>query len=99
MKNPGRNMINATLIAAFIFVTLFLAGCGDNEMAKGITDVVKKTVEGEVTKKGDEIKKQIDQVLNLGTGKGQNEEGQGDAGAGKESSEKGSGEESAEEKD
>jgi hypothetical protein len=38
MKNPGRNMINVTLIAAFIFVTLFLAGCGDNEMAKGIEE-------------------------------------------------------------
>lgn len=93
-----KNILNATLIAAFIFATLALAGCGDNEMAKGITDAVKKSVGGEVAKKGDEIKKQIDQVINLGTGKGQKEDGQGGA-AGKEKPEKDSGKESAEDND
>lgn len=95
MHEPARNILNTTLIITFIVTTLSLAGCGDSDMAKGITDVVKKSVEGEVTKTGEEIKKQIDQVINLGTGKSQNEEGQGDAGAGKESS----GEESTQEKD
>jgi hypothetical protein len=60
-------------------VTFFLAGCGDNELVKGITDVIKKSVEGEVTKKVREVKKQFDQVINLGTGKKQKEDGQGDA--------------------
>lgn len=95
MNKPVRNILNTTMIITFMVTTLSLAGCGDSEMGKGITDAVKKSVEGEVTKKGEEIKKQIDQVINLGTGKGQNEEGQGDAGAGKESS----GEESTQEKD
>jgi hypothetical protein len=99
MNNLGKKILNAPLITAFILATLFLAGCGDSEMAKGITDAVKKSVEGEVTKKGEEIKKQFDQVINLGTGKGQKENGQGTAGAGKEKSEKGSGEDSAEEND
>jgi hypothetical protein len=96
--NPGKKIRNATMISAFI-LTLFLAGCGDSEMAKGITDAVKKSVEGELTKKGEEIKKQIDQVINLGTGKGQKEDGQGAAGAGKEKAEKGANEDSAAEND
>jgi hypothetical protein len=99
MNNLRKNIINATLISAFIFVTLLLAGCGDGELAKGITDVVKKSVEGEVTNKIGEIKKQFDQVINLGTGKGQKDAGQGDAKVGKEKSEKGSGKESEDEED
>jgi hypothetical protein len=99
MNNLGKTIFNATLIAAFILATLFLAGCGDSELAKGITDAVKKSVEGEVTKKVGEVRKQFDQVINLGAGKGRNEDGQGAAEAGKEKSEKDSGKESAEEKD
>jgi hypothetical protein len=95
----GKKIFNATLMAAFILAMLFLAGCGDNEMAKGIADAVKKTVESEVAKKGGEIKKQFDQIVNLGTGKGQKEDGQGAGSEGKEKSEKDSGEKSAEEKD
>jgi hypothetical protein len=49
-KGPPR-WVNSILIGAFILATLSLAGCGDNELVKGITDVVKKSVEGEVTKK------------------------------------------------
>ena len=84
MNNLGKKNLITTLTAAFIVATLFLAGCGDNEMAKGITDVVKKSVEGEVAKKGEEIKKQLNQVINLGTGKGQKEDGKGAAVASKE---------------
>jgi hypothetical protein len=98
MNNIGKNISNATLIAVFILGTLFLAGCGDNELVKGITDVIKKSVEGEVTKKVGEVKKQFDQVINLGTGKKQ-EDGQGDAKAGKEKSEKDSGKKTEDEKD
>ena len=87
---------NATLMTAFIFATLFLAGCGDSEMAKGITDTVRKSVGVEVAKKGDELKKQFDQLVNLGTGMSPKEDGKGGAGEGKEKSEKGSGEDSEE---
>ena len=99
MNSLGKNSLNVTLAAAFIVATLFLTGCGDNEMAKGITDVVKKSVEGEVTKKVGEVKKQFDQIVNLGTGKGQKEDGQSDAKAGKDKSGEDSGKESEDEKD
>jgi hypothetical protein len=99
MNNLRKNIINATLISAFTFVTLLLAGCGDGELAKGITDTVRKSVTGELAKKGDEIKKQFDQIINMGTGKNQKEDGKGTAGAGKEKSEKDSGKESEDEKD
>jgi hypothetical protein len=32
-----KNIVNVIPIATFIFAALFLAGCGDNEMTKGIT--------------------------------------------------------------
>lgn len=92
-------MVNATLISAFIFAPLFLAGCGDSEMAKEVTNTAKKMVEGEVAKRGEEIKKKVDQVINLNPGKGQKEDKQGDAVAGKEKSEKDSDRESSKDKD
>jgi hypothetical protein len=94
MNNPGKKILNATLIAAFIFATVLLVGCGDNELVKGITGVVKKSVEGEVSKKVGEVKKQFDQVVNLGVGKGPKEVNQGDAKADKDKSKKDSGKES-----
>jgi len=87
------------LIATFILAALFLTGCGDGEMTKGIIDTAKKSVEGEVAKTKDEIKKQFDQVINPGAGKGQKEDGQGTAGSDKEKSEKDSEKDSSEEKD
>jgi hypothetical protein len=99
MNNRGKKILNAILITAFILSTLFLAGCGDSEMAKGITEAVKKSVEGEVAKKGGEIKKQFDQVIAPITGKGKKEDGQAAADAGKEKSEKGFSEKSAEKND
>jgi hypothetical protein len=99
MNNLRKHIINATPISAFILTIFFLVGCGDNEMVKGITDTVRKSVTGELAKKGDEIKKQFDQIINMGTGKNQKEDGKGTAGAGKEKSEKDSGNESEDEKD
>jgi hypothetical protein len=99
MNYLGKRISNACLVPASIVVTLCLAGCGDSEIAKGITDVVKKSVEGEVSKKAGEIKKQIDQVVKPGAGKGQKEEGQGGGKDGKEKSKKDSDKESAEEKE
>jgi hypothetical protein len=94
-SNMNKNILNAIQITALILVIFLFAGCGDSEIAKGITDVVKKSVEGEVNKKAGEIKKQFDQVINLGTGKGQKENGAADEG--KEKSGKDSDRESAEE--
>jgi hypothetical protein len=91
-----KKMSNARLIPVFTILTLFLAGCGDSETAKGITDAVKKSVEGEVNKKSGEIKKQIDQVIKPGSGKGHKEEGGKD---GEEKSGKDSDEESKKGKD
>ena len=76
MNYLRKNILNALLIPAFILATLYLTGCSDSEMAKGITDAVKKSVEGEVTKKAGEIKKQFDQVIKPVTDKGRKEEGQ-----------------------
>jgi hypothetical protein len=88
MNYLRKNILKALLIPAFILATLYLTGCSDSEMAKGITDAVKKSVEGEVTKKAGEIKKQFDQVIKPGTDKGQKEEGQEARREGKEKSEK-----------
>jgi len=99
MNYFGKKVINTTMLTAFILAALVLAGCSDSEMAKGITDAVKKSVEGEVAKTGQEIRKQIDQVTNLGTGKDKKEDGRSDSGASKEKSEKGSGKESEKEND
>lgn len=96
MNCLGKKMLNACQIPAFIVVTFILAGCGDSEIAKGINDVVKKSVEGEVNKKAGEIKKQIDQVVKPGSGKGQKEEGQGSGKDGKEMSKNDSDKESEE---
>jgi hypothetical protein len=94
-----KNTLTAALIAVFIIATLLLAGCGDNELVKGVTDVVKKSIDGEITKQMSEVKKQFDQIINLATGKGKQEDGQGDAKAGKKKSEKDSGKESEDKKD
>ena len=98
MNYLRKNILKAFMIPSFIVVTFFLPGCGDSELAKGITDVVKKSVGGEVAKKGDEIKKKFDQVIKPGAGKGQKEEGQGAGKDDKEKSKKDSDKES-EEKD
>lgn len=95
MNYLGENISNAFLIPAFIISALYLAGCSDSEMAKGITDVVKKSVAGEVTKQGGEIKKKFDQVIRPGSGIGQKEEAQGAGSGGKEKSKKDSHKESA----
>lgn len=96
MNNFRKKIINVLQITIFVFTALSLSGCGDNEMTKGITDTVKKSVAGELSKKGDEIKKQFDQIINMGTGKNQKEDGKGTAGAGKEKSENDSDKESKE---
>lgn len=95
MHNQYKKLVNTTLISAFIFAMLFLAGCGDSEMAKEVTNVAKKAVEGEVAKQKEELKKKVDQVINLDAIKGKKEDKQGSAGAGKETSEKDSGGESS----
>ena len=99
MNYLRKKVLNSSLIPAFIIATLYLAGCSDSEMAKGITDVVKKSVGSEAAKKGEEIKKKFDQVTKPGAGKGQKEEGQGAGKDGKEKSKKDSDKESAEGKD
>jgi hypothetical protein len=99
MNSSRKTTINTAVITTFILATLVLAGCGDNELVKGITDVVKKSVGTEVAKKGEDIKKQFDQIINLATGKDQKEGGPGDAKVGKAKSEKDSGDASDEDKD
>jgi hypothetical protein len=88
MNYLGKKISNAFLVPAFIVATLYLAGCSDSEMAKGVTDAVKKSVEGEVTKKAGEIKKQFNQVIKPVTDKSQKEEGQEARRDSKEKSEK-----------
>jgi len=88
MNNFGKKIFNTAMITAFILATLFLTGCGDSEMAKEVTNAAKKSFEGEVAKTKEEIKKQFDQVINQGAGKGQKEDGQDAAGSSKENSEK-----------
>jgi hypothetical protein len=57
---------------AFILVTmslaglLFTAGCDEVDLGKAATETVKKAVGNEVTKKSDEMKKQIEQFFKTG---------------------------------
>ena len=78
LKNRSRlNLL--TLTAMAFLMLLVVTGCGDNEMAKNITDAVKKTVTSEIDKQGKEIKKQVDQVLNPGSEKGKEDSGKDSA--------------------
>lgn len=95
MDKLGKKIVNATLILAFIFAT---TGCGDNEIAKEVTNAAKKAVEGEVAKTGEEIRKKVDQVIKLGNGKGNKEDKEGSTGGEKKTSEKDS-KESSDDKD
>jgi hypothetical protein len=99
MNYRENKIFNTTLITAFILTTFFFVGCGDSEITKGVTDAVKKSVEGEVAKTGQEIRKQFNQVINIGTGKDKKEDGQSDTSASKEKSEKDTGKESNKEND
>jgi hypothetical protein len=57
----------------FIFVTislcglLFTAGCDGGDLEKAATETIKQTIGNEVTKKSDEMKKQIDQFFKPGS--------------------------------
>jgi hypothetical protein len=85
-------VITSILFAMVLFWISLIGGCGGSEAEKAATDLVKKVVGGEVARQGDAVKKQIDQIINLGSDKG-NKEGEGSA-AGE--SEKGSEPKSAE---
>jgi hypothetical protein len=93
MKKDIREITSAALMTVFTMATLLITGCGNSDIAKGLTDAVKKSIEGEVAKKGEDIKKQIDQVMNLGTGKNQGEGGNNAGGSGDSESGEGAGEE------
>jgi Tfp pilus assembly protein PilO len=99
MHKELKIIVKTALIYIFIFATLLLTGCGGSETAKEVTTAAKKAVEGEVAKQKEELKKKVDQVINLDALKGQKEDKKGSNGAGKEKSEKDSHQESSDEKD
>ncbi len=88
MFNLMKRIINVPIILVFIFTTLFFAGCGDNELAKEVTNAAKKAVEGEIAKTGAEVRKKIDQVVRLDNGQDKQEDKQGSDGKEKEFAEK-----------
>jgi hypothetical protein len=57
-----RFLANMLLIPAAIGLVA-LAGCEGSEAKKAITDVINQVLGGEVVKKGQEMKEQIDQVV------------------------------------
>ena len=88
MYNIAKKIINKTMILVLIITALFLTGCGDNEIAKEVTNAAKKAVEGEIAKTGAEVRKKIDQVAKLDNGQDKKEDKQGSDGKEKEFSEK-----------
>lgn len=88
MRVRADKIITSTIFAMVIIWMSLLGGCGGSEAEKAATDLVKKVVGEEVTKQGDAVKKQIDQVLRLGSGKGNNESGGNTAGEDEKASEK-----------
>ena len=97
MKNLLTKLYIAILFSMVILGMSFVGGCERSEAGKAVTDMAKKVIGDEVVKQGNEVKKQIDQIINVGSKKGE-KEGEGNAagepekGSTKESQE-GSGEE------
>ena len=96
MGDRSNKVITTTLFAMIIFWMSLIGGCGGSEAEKTATDLVKKVIGGEVAKQGNEVKNQIDQIINLGSDKGKKEgkgsaEGESEQGSETESTE-GSGE-------
>jgi hypothetical protein len=55
----------SSMIVAFACIcALIFAGCEGSEAKKAITDTVNKVMGGEAVKKGEEMKKNIDQAIN-----------------------------------
>lgn len=67
MEVRSNKRIKAIFFSMILFGIILLGGCGDSGAGKAVTDLTKKIVGEEVTKQGDEIKKKIDQVKNLGS--------------------------------
>ena len=59
----GKTFPNMFVILACICALIF-AGCEGSEAKKAITDTVKTVMSGEAVKKGEEMKKNIDQAMN-----------------------------------
>ncbi len=78
MGKVSDKVITSTLFAMVLFWISLIGGCGGSEAEKAATDLVKKVIGGEVAKQGDAVKKQIDQIINLGSDKGK-KEGEGSA--------------------
>ncbi len=59
----GKTFSNMIVALAFICGLIF-SGCEGSEAKKAITDTVNKVMGGEAVKKGEEMKKNIDQAIN-----------------------------------
>jgi hypothetical protein len=57
-----RVLTNMLVITAAVGL-LVLAGCEGSDAKKAITDIVNQIMGGEVVKKGEEMKKQLDQAI------------------------------------
>lgn len=95
MKNILNKVGTMIVFSMFLLGSPFIGGCGDSESGKAITDTLKKVIGDEVAKQGNEVKKQIDQVINVGSNKDKKEGEKSSA----QGSEKESKEGSSEEKD
>ena len=76
MKPLIKKFSAVTLSVLFVGMLFVVSGCGDDELTKNITDTVKKSAEAAISKKGNEIKQQINQAINLGSEKSGQENGQ-----------------------
>ncbi len=64
MKDLFGNTFSNMIVALAFICALIFAGCEGSEAKKAITDTVNKVMGGEAVKKGEEMKKNIDQAIN-----------------------------------
>jgi hypothetical protein len=58
-----KRVLTNTLVITAAVGLLVLGGCEGSDAKKAITDTVNRLMGGEVVKKGEELKKQIDQAM------------------------------------
>lgn len=93
MKNLLDKLYITIIFSMIILGSSFVGGCEGSEAGKAVTDMAKKVIGDEVAKQGNEVKKKIDQVINVGSIKGKKEGAESTAGGSEKESQEGSGEE------
>jgi hypothetical protein len=67
MKKLLKNFMFCILVTMSLCGVIIAAGCDGGDLGKAATETVKQAIGNEVTKKSNEMKKQIDQIFKPGS--------------------------------